>query len=312
MSIKLGWRIVDKGALATIPLNSFSDFRCPIINHPTMALVCNNHTTGKSHESYFLESKIGARRKGHRPNASVSLMWFLVLCYVMLTQVVVEAYRVGDAVDTAIQLDTTGSSPLSFTLGLSASNSQSNKATTALRNQMPKFGISTKVEFRRDNNRDGEDDWSRSQKKQSDSANSMKKTSTANGFNIYFEDGLRTVEYVPFKNYQGLQLQKLVITFVYSKSGSGMIHSVILSDKAYSKYNYQPDTFVVEYNWKEEAPVRLVAGYAVLFLIVFVASILFLMETCMVVDDNDEKYRNDNKPKIPKRAQAYGGFSKER
>ncbi|KAL7578716.1 hypothetical protein ACA910_015954 [Epithemia clementina (nom. ined.)] len=249
---------------------------------------------------------------------------FLLLLSWSTTTQKVDAYRVGDAVDAAIQFDTSSSSPMAFTFGLAASSSSSDATalgpTTTLRSQMPKFGISSKVEFRRDNNDGDVPSTSRtssnSNKKKKDLIKN--KAVTSNGFTLYFEDGLRTVEYVPFKNYQGLQLQKLVITFVYSKSGTGMIHSVLLTEKAYSKYNYQPDTFQVEYQWKEEAPVRLLAGYAVLFFMVFVTSILFLMQTCltedptMMMDDDGGGNSNTTNTKNVRKTQAYGGYSKER
>ena len=231
-----------------------------------------------------------------------------ILFHPMEVVVVVDAYRVGDVVDAAIRFDSSSSQsfPIVFALPMSDASVLTTTATTTLRSQMPKFGMTTQVDFPR-NPHDTEDD------DEDERRQSGNKPSPPIGFTLFFEDGLRTVEYVPLKNYKGLILERLVMTFVYSKSSGnhGMIHSVILSEKVYSKYNFQPETFSVQYQWHEEAPVRLMAGYAVLFLIVFVSSILFLLQTCILDDLASVDDNTGDGPAVAaarKPAQSYGGY----
>jgi hypothetical protein len=99
----------------------------------------------------------------------------------------------------------------------------------ALRVQMPQFGVSSKANFRFPDLQDS--------------------------FSLQFEDGLRGLPWVSLvKGYKGQALEKLVVTFVYSKSGGGAIHTV-LSEPVYREAAARPQqggSFQVEYNWVEE------------------------------------------------------------
>ena len=158
---------------------------------------------------------------------------------------VVDAYRMGDAVDTDVSMD--------------------GFLWDALRSQMPKFGINTKVHF----DMDIPDD-----------------ERTYRTFALLFEDGLRSIETRPYENsWRKEYLDRIVIKFVYSKSGTGMIHSVS-STATYKPRSAQARRFRVEYEWQEEEAVRLTVGSVVMFLAVFLSSIVFLFQTCGLNGDD--------------------------
>jgi len=100
-------------------------------------------------------------------------------------------------------------------------------------------------------------------------------------FALQFEDGLWTISTVPLFRKGDEWLEKVEIQFVYSKSGIGAIHAVF-SKPIYSQEKHT--TFRVDYQWIEEEAVSLSAGIAVMFVMVLVASILFLMLSCGVMD----------------------------
>jgi hypothetical protein len=161
-----------------------------------------------------------------------------------------DAYRMGDAVDTDVSMD--------------------GFLWDALRSQMPKFGINTKVHFEMEI----PDDSRR-----------------YSNFCLLFGDGLRSIETRPFHNWRKEYLERVIIGFVYSKSGTGVIHSVS-STAVYKPTPTNAGRFRVEYEWQEEEAVRLTVGSAVMFLAVFLSSIVFLFHTCGLTDgpessDND-------------------------
>lgn len=165
------------------------------------------------------------------------------------------AYRLGDAVDTDVAMD--------------------GFLWDALRSQMPKFGINTKVYFEMDLPDDGRE---------------------YRTFALLFEDGLRSIETRPYqKTWSKEYLERVNIKFIYSKSGTGMIHSV--SSTAVYKSNPSATgarRFRVEYEWQEEEAVRLAVGSIVMFLAVFISSIVFLFETCGLNGEPDEHYDHAN------------------
>lgn len=147
----------------------------------------------------------------------------------------------------------------------------------ALRSQMPKFGINTKVHF------------------DMEIPDDRRKYRT---FTLLFEDGLRSIETRPFHNWRQETLERVVVKFVYSKSGKGMIHSVS-STGIYKASPASPGRFRVEYEWQEEEAVRLNVGSCVMFLAVFLSSIVFLFQTCGLDDEDGD---SDEVP-----SDAYGG-----
>lgn len=197
-----------------------------------------------------------------RNNRSASLPRSSSCCYLFLVMAaslflaftgggggvtVASAYRMGDVVDTDIRL--------------------ASGTSDALRSQMPQFGVSSKANFRFEDQQD-------------------------DSFSLQFEDGLRGLPWVPlvnnrFKGQAGGGLEKLIVTFVYSKSGGGTIHTV-LSEAVYqetaARRPQQAGSFQVQYVWVEEANVHLHAGQAVMFLAVFLASLYFICYSCGLVE----------------------------
>mmetsp|Transcript_23529 Transcript_23529/g.65457 ORF Transcript_23529/g.65457 Transcript_23529/m.65457 type:complete len:238 (-) Transcript_23529:51-764(-) len=193
---------------------------------------------------------------------------------------VATAYRVGDSVDCDIRYDPQSTGAYLPEWGWE--NTRDDKTTNTLRSQMPKFGIDSIATFQKESEHSG-------------------------GFTLLFEDALRTVERVPYKNYKGEHLDTMVVTFVYSKSGTGMIHSVWTSSKTYSPHSSSQDPFRVEYVWQEEKPVHLVGGHAILFLIIFITSMLFLFQTCFL-DEETEAASMESKT-AGRSTTAYGGYN---
>mmetsp|Transcript_2064 Transcript_2064/g.5491 ORF Transcript_2064/g.5491 Transcript_2064/m.5491 type:complete len:210 (+) Transcript_2064:62-691(+) len=104
-------------------------------------------------------------------------------------------------------------------------------------------------------------------------------------FSMSFEEGLHVLPYV-----EAQSLEQLIVTFVYSKSGGGRIHSVASKAIARSsrKFDKSRDIDVV-FNWVEEAEVDLESGAAVMFIGALVVSVLFLLQLCtMEFRDNED------------------------
>jgi hypothetical protein len=173
--------------------------------------------------------------------------------------VVVSAYHIGDAVDTDVSMD--------------------GKLWDALRSQMPRFGVKTKVHFDM-----GSPD------NDSDTTNSHENDEVKyhRSFALLFEDGLRSIETWPYQNWKKQYLDRIVIKFIYSKSGTGMIHSVSSSAVYKSTSSSPTHKFRVEYEWQEEEAVRLTVGSTLMLLAVFLASIVFLFQTCGLIGGEEE------------------------
>lgn len=169
-----------------------------------------------------------------------------------------QGYRMGDAVDTDVSMD--------------------GFLWDALRSQMPKFGINTKVHFEMEIPEDYRPYGDQNLKQYK-------------SFTLLFEDGLRSIETRSFENYRREQLERVVVKFIYSKSGTGMIHSVS-STAVYKPASSIPSAakgrFRVEYEWQEEEAVRLSVGTVVMFLAVFLSSIVFLFQSCGMDGSYDE------------------------
>jgi len=115
-------------------------------------------------------------------------------------------------------------------------------------------------------------------------------------FSLSFEDGLHALPYV-----DAASTEKLIVTFVYSKSGAGRIHSVsskvIRSSSPNKRFTGKQEVEVL-YDWVEEAAVDLEAGSIVVFLVVFLVSVLFVLQLCAIDhdsvgddDEDDDDYR---------------------
>lgn len=106
-------------------------------------------------------------------------------------------------------------------------------------------------------------------------------------FSVSFEEGLYTIPYIDSVN-----TEKLFVTFVYSKSGTGKIHSVTSKAVPFSGRSNRSERVEVVYDWVEEAAVDLDAGSIVMFLAVFVVSIVFLLQLCTI--EQPEDYDDDH------------------
>ena len=96
-------------------------------------------------------------------------------------------------------------------------------------------------------------------------------------FSLAFEEGLHSLPYI-----DGQSLETLQVTFIYSRSGEGRIHSVT-SNAIRSPKGRPIDQKIpinVEFIWQEEEAVNFNAGISVMFLATLVASIVFLIQLC--------------------------------
>ena len=182
-----------------------------------------------------------------------------VLLLTILSQqtivVVVDAYRLGDAIDTEI---------------LTPKDSIAQHAPK--RSQMPIFGVDTSTTFG---------------------------PIMDSKFSIHFEEGFRALPWINTQSFLGGTLEKVEITFVFSRSGGGEIHS-LSSHPIYSSTNNKKgpatvtgEEIVVEYKWIEEEAVDINGGAFVLFLAIFVSSLFMLVDLCGLCetgDDEDEDY----------------------
>lgn len=153
----------------------------------------------------------------------------------------IDAYRVGDAIDTEIWTTKHASSE-----------------EAPMRSQMALFGMDRAAKFPR----------------------------TTDRFSISFEEGFRVLPWINMKNGAGHPLEKVEVTFVYSRSGGGEIHS-LSSKPIYNKETPSNSEIVVVYKWIEEELVDLNSGAFVMFLAVFVVSVYFLFDFCGLCDTED-------------------------
>lgn len=99
-------------------------------------------------------------------------------------------------------------------------------------------------------------------------------------FSFGFEDGLHMLPWIEAKD-----LKKIVVTFVFSRSGSGSIHSISTSSERGAS---DENSFEIEYRWEEEAPVEILSGVCAMLLASLVASVFFLLQTCSTVEEHQE------------------------
>mmetsp|Transcript_13838 Transcript_13838/g.21808 ORF Transcript_13838/g.21808 Transcript_13838/m.21808 type:complete len:190 (-) Transcript_13838:12-581(-) len=156
------------------------------------------------------------------------------MLFTLFSSVTLDAYRIGDAVDTIIWTTNTNHG--------------------AMRSQMPLFGIEKTATLQRPRTR----------------------------FSLGFEEGLHALPWTG-----GDRLEKLIVTFVYSKN-SGAIHSVS-SQSIERKSGSVGSQVEVEYNWVEEEPVDFHAGASVMFLATLIVSVIFLVRTCIDHDEGESE-----------------------
>jgi hypothetical protein len=109
-------------------------------------------------------------------------------------------------------------------------------------------------------------------------------------FSLSFEEGLHSLPYV-----DGQTAERLSVTFIYSKSGTGRIHSVSSKVKRSTNRNFDPQKPVeVEFVWIEEEAVDINAGSSLMFLATLISSIGFLIQLCGVSSSGDDDDYDDD------------------
>lgn len=97
-------------------------------------------------------------------------------------------------------------------------------------------------------------------------------------FSMTFEDGLWGLPSIPMLARQGV-ITSWVITFVYSKSGDGEIHTVTYDAPVYAtriQNDGERQTFTVSYRWIKEPELNTNAGQTAMVLIVVLASVYMI------------------------------------
>ena len=100
-------------------------------------------------------------------------------------------------------------------------------------------------------------------------------------FSLAFQEGLRPLPWVELQDSRKRALEEVIVTFVYSRSGDGTIHS-ISSQPKYKDTTRESGNqgFRVRYEWVEEETVDLRSGLAFMLLAVSIASIAILIQSC--------------------------------
>lgn len=94
-----------------------------------------------------------------------------------------------------------------------------------------------------------------------------------------FEDGLHMLPWIDTKD-----SERLVITFVFSKSGHGAIESVSINA---SKGPSNSDDIVVEYEWVEELPASPQEGIVAMLLGSLISCVVVLFHICATSDSGE-------------------------
>ena len=133
-----------------------------------------------------------------------------------------------------------------------------------LRSQMPYFGVSSTANFQ------------------------IKPTSHIfdRKIALSFLDGLWGLPTTYLTNSRGEGLVSILVTFVFSKSGSGVIHSVS-SVPTYSSEGNDSYSVRVEYKWVEEEDIYVNAGQAIMFMLTFFVGAFLLIASCGLLEDSE-------------------------
>ena len=101
---------------------------------------------------------------------------------------------------------------------------------------------------------------------------------------LSFLDGLWGLPTTYLTNSRGEGLVSILVTFVYSKSGSGVIHSVS-SVPTYSSDGNDSYVVRVDYKWVEEEDIYMNAGQAIMFMVTFLVGVFILIASCGLLED---------------------------
>lgn len=151
------------------------------------------------------------------------------------------------------------------------------ESTDALTSQMPLFGVPSTAIFTEDVDR----------------------------FSLAFQEGLKSLAWIPVYNHKKRPLQELIVTFVYSRSGDGTIYSVS-SEAVYSNDKSDNEGFRVKYKWVQEEEVDLQAGALVMFVGVCIVSVIVLIQACIGSGYDHSSHRDGNGATASSSYEAYG------
>lgn len=121
-------------------------------------------------------------------------------------------------------------------------------------------------------------------------------------FSLSFEEGLRPLPWVDTQNSMGQTLSNLEITFVYSKSGDGVIHSI--SSQPHYWNNPKIQGFTVKYNWVEEEEVDPQSAMALMFMATFIATVVLLVNACGIMGEESADQPQQQQPQTRQNVNA--------
>lgn len=105
-----------------------------------------------------------------------------------------------------------------------------------------------------------------------------------------FEEGFHQISYIDTTN-----LGRIRVSFVYSKSGAGAIHSVSAEPVMKNTHEQYSSTEIeVDYIWVEEEPVDIQSGSVIMFAATLFVSIMFLLQACGLSDGEGATSINPN------------------
>jgi hypothetical protein len=192
-----------------------------------------------------------------------SFIAFCCASVVIFRTLSVTAYRLGELVDTEIQINEI-------------------ERSSPLLHQSPKFGLQwEKVIIFEKNNLLSKIDADDQQE--------------ARTVSFHYEDGLWSLPTLSLikQNYgkQPQYLDGLTVQFVVTKSGAGAIHAVSMNDVAYIS-EHKP-SFHVKYEWVEEKLVSSSNGNTIMFLMVLLTSIYFILVSCRILKSDGYAIQSD-------------------
>jgi hypothetical protein len=210
------------------------------------------------------------RRLVHQLVVFAPFVFFLLL----LSGAVANAHRLGDAIDT----DAVFRGRNWFGGGGGVYSSARVETLVQSSSSVPYFGIHSTTTFAIPDA----------------VATTSTAATTATYFQLQFEDGLWVLPAQPLavrtrsdssKNSNPEYLEKIVVEFVYSRSGGGTIHAVS-SKASYTSTTPAPAaaTFRVEYQWVQERAIYWNAGLSALLFLVLISGVCIVLLSCGVVD----------------------------
>jgi len=206
------------------------------------------------------------RRRGPRSNlqtTSTRLLLALLSTLLFLgcwcdTLLAVDAYRIGDVVNTDIFLDSIQSD--------------------ALRHQMPLFAVNSQTDIRVD------------EQQQRTTPSSFRLQFEDGLWTL-------PTAYLQQKNEQNLEKIQVQFVYSNSGVGAlHAVHSQAIYGTTGFSSSTSPQSFAVEYEWIAEPAVHLTSGFTVMFLAVLLSSLYFLLASCSSTGGDGVSRRSSSGP----------------